>query len=245
MTTQTMFAPVRKSVRISRPVEEAFRLFTERIATWWPLPTHSLAGERAATVVLERREGGRLYERADDGTVAYWGEVVVFEPPRRLVIAWQPNPDAPATTEIEVTFSEEEGETRVDLEHRGWERLGDRAELARTEYDTGWDGVLGRYAAAGRENGIAIASFVLGVAGVVLPVGLLTAPFAIGMGVVGRRRAREGARHGGLAVAGLTLGVVGLLLWTVLVLLFVGGLAVGSGGGVETGEIVTLPEQTP
>lgn len=245
MTTQTMFAPVRKSVRISRPVEEAFRLFIERIATWWPLSTHSLAGERAATVVLEPREGGRLYERADDGTIAYWGEVVVFEPPRRLVIAWQPNPDAPATTEIEVTFSEEQGETRVDLEHRGWERLGDRAELARTEYDTGWDGVLGRYAAAGRENGIAIASFVLGVAGVVLPIGLLAAPFAIGMGVVGRRRAAQGARHGGLAVAGLTLGVVGLLLWAVIILFVLGGLAVGGGGEGGTGEIVTVPELMP
>jgi uncharacterized protein YndB with AHSA1/START domain len=245
MTTQTMFAPVRKTVRVSRPVDEAFRLFTERIATWWPLPTHSVAGERAAAVVLEPREGGRIYERAEDGTIAYWGEVVVFEPPRRLVLAWQPNPDAPAPTEVEVTFAPDADGTRVDLEHRGWERLGDRAELARTEYDTGWDGILGVYAAAGHENGLAIASLVLGVTSVVLPIGPLAAPFAIAMGVVGRRRARQGARHGGLAVAGLTLGVVGLVLWTVIFVLVVGGLAVDSGGGIGTGEIVTLPEQAP
>ena len=85
----------------------------------------------------------------------------------------------------------------------------------------------------------------LGVAGVVLPIGLLTAPFAIAMGFVGRRRAARGARHGGLAVAGLTLGVVGLVLWAVIIVFVIGGLAVGSGTEIGTGEIVTVPELTP
>ena len=49
-------------------------------------------------------------------------------------------------------------------------------------------------------------------------MGLLAAPFAIGFGLVGRRRARSGARHAGLATAGLTLGAIGLVLWGVVVL---------------------------
>jgi hypothetical protein len=35
----------------------------------------------------------------------------------------------------------------VRLEHRGWERLGDRASVARSGYETGWPVVLGRFAA--------------------------------------------------------------------------------------------------
>lgn len=242
MTTQTRLAPVRKSVRVSRPVEEAFGLFTTRIATWWPLPTHSVAGDRAAAVVMEPREGGRIYERAEDGTITYWGEVLVFEPPHRLVVAWQPNPEAPAATEVEVAFAPEEGGTRVDLEHRGWERLGERAELARTEYDSGWDGVLGLYAAAGRENGLAIASFVLGIASFVLPLaGFVTAILGVVFGVVGRRRARRGARHGGLATAGVALGITAVLVWAffAFAMLSLSVTSVGGGGDVSTGEIVT------
>ncbi len=38
--------------------------------------------------------------------------------------------------------------TRVDLEHRGWERLGDIASEAREGYESGWPGVLELYRAA-------------------------------------------------------------------------------------------------
>ncbi len=35
--------------------------------------------------------------------------------------------------------------TRVELEHRGFERLGERGEVARASYDGGWPTVLGRF----------------------------------------------------------------------------------------------------
>ena len=54
---------VRKSLHVAAPVERAWEVFTERIAEWWPLQTHSVHHERAETVVLEREEGGRMYER--------------------------------------------------------------------------------------------------------------------------------------------------------------------------------------
>ena len=58
---------VEKSVTVSVPVERAFEVFTAEIATWWPLKTHSVADKNAETVVLERRAGGRFYERTLDG----------------------------------------------------------------------------------------------------------------------------------------------------------------------------------
>ena len=91
MSTQTTVEPVRRSVSVERPVEDAFRVFTEEIGSWWPLETHSRAGERdgveAETAVLEGRVGGRLYERVSDGTEADWGTMIAWEPPHRLAFA--------------------------------------------------------------------------------------------------------------------------------------------------------------
>jgi uncharacterized protein YndB with AHSA1/START domain len=243
MSTQASIAPVRKSVTVKRPVEAAFRVFTEEIEKWWPLPTHSVAGERAQMVVFEPREGGRVYERRDDGSITYWAEVVAWEPPHRFVLSWQPNPDAPAATELEVTFTPEGDATRVDLEHRGWERLGDRAELARTEYEAAWDGVLDLYAGRTGENGAAIASLVLGIASLVVPlVGLVAAPVGLVLGVMGRRRAKRGARYGGIATAGIAVSAVAFVFWALIVV------GLGTWGtiteGGEVGPVVTI-EETP
>jgi hypothetical protein len=51
-------------------------------------------------------------------------------------------------TEVEVRFRAEAGETVVELEHRAWERLGQRAAAARASYQEGWDPVLDLYVAA-------------------------------------------------------------------------------------------------
>ena len=114
---------------------------------------------------------------------------------------------------------------------------------ARTEYDTRWDDVLRLYAAAGHENGSAIASLILGITSVVVPIlGILAAPFAIVFGIAGRRRAREGARQGGLATAGLTLGAIGFVLWGVLI---VGGALVISSTYVDGEEEQVPVEPVP
>ena len=150
-------------------------------------------------------------------------------------------PESPATTEVEVTFTPEGERTRVDLEHRGWERLGEAAEFKRTEYEAGWDGVLDLYAGRSRANGLAIASLILGVASLVPFIGLLASPFAIVFGVIGLLRARRGAPHSGLAIAGATLGVVALLTWGFLLLWG----RVDTGGGVVDEPPVLPPEETP
>ena len=148
MTTRELEA-VRKSVLVRARVEKAFEVFTDGITSWWPLEQYSIGGEKAETVVLEGRTGGELYETLADGSRAHWATVLAWEPPHRLVLEWKVNPDTPAPTEIEVRFAAEGERTRVDLEHRGWERLGDAAEEGRASYDEGWDFVLGeRYSGA-------------------------------------------------------------------------------------------------
>lgn len=151
MNTETTVEPVRRAVTVARPVEGAFRVFTDGIASWWPLQSHSIEGmandgaRGPETVVLEGRVGGRLYERMTTGQEGYWGTVTHWEPPHRVVIEWKVNPNAAAPTEIDVSFTPEGEGTRVELVHRGWERLGAEAEEARASYSDGWVGVMGAY----------------------------------------------------------------------------------------------------
>ena len=155
MSTQQVRTPsVRKQVTVGLPPAEAYTLFTDGMATWWPRESHHL-GEADADAIVEPREGGRWYERGDDGTECDWGRVLVWEPPHRLVLAWQIDaqwrPDPDLVTEVEVRFVPDgPGATRVELEHRNLERFGDQAEAARAAFDSpdGWSGLLARYAVA-------------------------------------------------------------------------------------------------
>ena len=142
--------PVRKSVLVEASVEHAFHVFTERMAEWWPARTHSVHEDRAETVGLEPRVGGVLYEIGPGGREP-WGTITAWEPPHRLAYTWHPGHAVEEATEVEVRFTPQGGATLVELEHRGWEARGARAAERRAGYDTGWELVLARFAAAARE----------------------------------------------------------------------------------------------
>jgi uncharacterized protein YndB with AHSA1/START domain len=142
--------PVVRVVEVACDVDHAFVVFTERISDWWPLHTHSIHQEHAATCRIEPEPGGEMYELSDTGQREHWADVTAWEPPHRLVLAWRVNPEAPAETEIEVRFEETApGRTRVELVHRNWELLGpELAVPARDSYQDGWGPILARYAEA-------------------------------------------------------------------------------------------------
>jgi len=149
-----IIAPVRYSVTVPIPAERAFALFTEGFNTWWI--GHHIGEAEMAEAVIEPRVDGRWYERGVDGTECDWGKVLAFEPPGRILLTWQLNcqfrydPDLSHASEVEVLFVEENGQTRVDLEHRYIERLGAGGnELAASvSGEGGWPNILDLYAKA-------------------------------------------------------------------------------------------------
>ena len=147
MSEAVAVAPVTKSVHVACDLEHAFAVFTTGIGTWWPLDLHAIHSGAVREVVWEERRGGEVYEVSNDGEKAHWATILAWEPPTRTVIAWRVDPDAPAATEVEVRFTPEGDGTRVELEHRNWELLGDRAADSRASYDGGWEVVLARYTA--------------------------------------------------------------------------------------------------
>jgi hypothetical protein len=93
--------------------------------------------------------GGRIYERTPDGVEHDWGEVTVWSPPRRLVYLWHLRRDRADATEVEIRFTATSpGTTRVEIEHRGWERLGSAAGTWRDQNRAGWQTLLPHFRAA-------------------------------------------------------------------------------------------------
>lgn len=143
-------APVRCNVTVPTTPREAFRMFTAEIDGWWPLATHSVSGGRAAGCVLEPRTGGTIHELSDDGTVHLWGTVTAWDPPHRIVFIWHPGRDASTAQEVELRFVAADDGTRVELEHRRWDRFTGDAAAARDRYEHGWPPVLERFEARAR-----------------------------------------------------------------------------------------------
>lgn len=145
MSDALVIEAVRKTVTVGCVVEEAFRVFTSDARSWWPVESHSIHGADVREIVFEEREGGEVYEISAGGQKGHWATVLSWEPPNRLVLAWNILERDPVATELEVQFVPEGDRTRVELEHRGWEAVADDAPSKRNDYDSGWKHVLARY----------------------------------------------------------------------------------------------------
>jgi uncharacterized protein YndB with AHSA1/START domain len=139
--------PIRLSFEVDCPADHAFDVWTARIAQWWP-KDHTVSAEDDLTVVLEGRRGGRIFERRRSGLEHDWGEVTIWEPPTRLGYTWHLNRDRADATEVEIRFIPRGASTTVEIEHRGWERLGAEGEDWRDRNRAGWATLLPHYVVA-------------------------------------------------------------------------------------------------
>jgi uncharacterized protein YndB with AHSA1/START domain len=148
---------MRHAITVQLPPDGAFARFTEGMSGWWPRE-YTWAQEALEAIAIEPMVGGRCYERGPHGFSCDWGRVVECEPPALLVFTWQispqrvPQPDPERASEVEVRFTAAgTGATRVELEHRDFERHGTGAESYRSAMTSehGWPLLLERYAALG------------------------------------------------------------------------------------------------
>jgi len=148
-------SPVRKSITVKASAQRAFEVFTAGFDSWWPR-SHHIGKVPMKRAIIEGHVGGRCYSEQTDGTECDWGEITAWEPPKRFVMAWkitaqwQYEPDLAKSSEVEVRFTPlESGATRVDLEHRNFERMGAGWETMRGMVDSegGWGGTLALFAA--------------------------------------------------------------------------------------------------
>jgi uncharacterized protein YndB with AHSA1/START domain len=138
----TMLPPIERDLVVAAGAERAFAAWTDDLASWWPFETHSVYGPGSTAAFRD----GVLLETGPDGSTCSWGEVLAWEPGERLAMTWHPGLSEEKATTVEVVFDEvSPGRTRVTLTHSGWEKRADAADI-HTGYQTGWPGVLQRYA---------------------------------------------------------------------------------------------------
>nr|WP_197501655.1 SRPBCC domain-containing protein [Hyphomonas sp. Mor2] len=141
-----MLDPIIKTVTLPTSPARAFELFTQRIADWWPVASHSVLsakGDPPIDVRFEPFEGGRLFEISETGETADWGKVTAWVPGAVLGFTWHPGADPKRATQVDVSFSQADtGGTLITLTHSEWARLGVIADTQRANYDPGWDQVF-------------------------------------------------------------------------------------------------------
>lgn len=145
---------VHKRVIVAAPLDLTFEVFTARIERWWPMASHHIGGADCAAVLIEPHVGGRWYERGTDGSECPWGEVLLWDAPNRVVLAWRISAswqfDPALHTEVDVRFTAlDAGRTQVDLEHRGLSAYGEQAAAMHAAFNSpnGWNGMLDHFAA--------------------------------------------------------------------------------------------------
>lgn len=141
---------IRHEITLAVAAETAFEVFADHLGDWWPL-AYTFSGPEFETARVEVQTGGRWYERTRAGQELSWGDVRAYERGRRLVLGFGIGPDrkpAPPerSSEVEVRF-EQSGvaQTRVTVEHRGFERHGEGAQVLREGMDSpqqGWPVIL-------------------------------------------------------------------------------------------------------
>jgi uncharacterized protein YndB with AHSA1/START domain len=155
MNTQTEQAAIRTSVVVDAPIERAFAVFVDEFDSIKPRE-HNMLGVDIAETVFEPRVGGNIVDRGVDGSECRWARVLAYDPPDRVVFAWDISPqwqvesDPDKASEVEVRFVAETPErTRVELEHRHLDRHGAGWEGMRAGVESadGWPLYLSRYAA--------------------------------------------------------------------------------------------------
>jgi uncharacterized protein YndB with AHSA1/START domain len=154
-------APVRKTVVVTATPQRAFEVFTARIDRWWP-KSHGIGATPVRESVIEPFVGGRWYAKCEDGTDVVVGHVLVWQPAERFVCTWEISadwkPDARVAfaSEVDVRFvAEDQGRTRVELEHRNFERMGAAAgETMRKGVDGGWPTILDLFAKEASTGGL-------------------------------------------------------------------------------------------
>lgn len=157
-----MTAAVIVALRVAASPLRAFEAFTAEIGQWWvPDPLFKLTARGDGSLRFEPREGGRLLATFADGSDFEVGRIRVWQPGERLSLSWRQASFAPAqATEVDVRFEAVGDETRVTVEHRGWDAVP-QAHVARHGFElllfqrhlvSHWRVLLASLAAAARDH---------------------------------------------------------------------------------------------
>ena len=116
------------ALRVPATPQRTFDAFVHEIGEWWqPNGLFDFTVARHGRLACEPGLSGRLTERYDDGSAFEIGRIIEWEPPELLAFTWRQASFGPdMLTEVRVTFEAAGEETRVTVEHSGWDTVPQR-----------------------------------------------------------------------------------------------------------------------
>lgn len=130
---------IEKSALLSCGIEDAFRLFTQRVSQWWPA-SHRPSKDPASIISIEPH--GRFWELAADGREFDLGHVCQWEPPHRLVLDFYLGTGPAHPTEVTITFAPEDGGTRLSIRHKPLPGAEDLWNSRAPVFARSWDSII-------------------------------------------------------------------------------------------------------
>jgi uncharacterized protein YndB with AHSA1/START domain len=120
-----MTSRVLVSLRVAATPERAFNVFVHDIGAWWrPNGLFHFTPRSPGILAFESGPAGRFTETFADGEIFEIGRITTWEPGRRLAFTWrQASFPADQVTWVEVRFEPIGDETRVTVEHVGWDTV--------------------------------------------------------------------------------------------------------------------------
>jgi uncharacterized protein YndB with AHSA1/START domain/uncharacterized protein YciI len=136
-------APIRRALIVDATPETAFEVFTADFGGWWPVGEFSVFGDGSVTMA-----DGEIVEVSASGEQVNWGSITAWDPPQLVAFTWHPSTQSAApSSQVEVRFTDLDGQTLVVLEHSSWEAFDD-PQAARANYSHGWPQVLAEFGTA-------------------------------------------------------------------------------------------------
>lgn len=113
------------SLRVAATPAEAFDVFVNEIGAWWrPNGLFQLTPRGDGELRFEPGESGRLVTTLSNGKEFEIGRITAWAPGEKLAFTWRQATFAPEqSTQVVVLFEAAGDETRVTVEHRGWDTI--------------------------------------------------------------------------------------------------------------------------
>jgi len=142
---------IKKKILVDTPLKKSFKVFVNELGNWWP-KAYTWSKDELVALRVNPTTNGFFTEIGPYGFQCDWGRITKITADQ-LIFCWQINPDRSPepnpdkASEVEISFNEENGCTTIILEHRYFDRHGEKGEAYRRSMDSpeGWDYILASF----------------------------------------------------------------------------------------------------
>lgn len=143
---------ISKDLTVDLARDEAFAKFLNELDEWWP-KEYTWSQNNLKEIKIDGQINGLCTEIGPFGFRCDWGRVTELKENESVALKWQispqrePVPDPDQASDVKILFSDEGKLTKIQFEHRNFEKHGDDAEEYREMMDgeQGWTYILNAY----------------------------------------------------------------------------------------------------